>query len=81
MAKIKGVRSKDTLVENLTWIVDNQPAIEIDDNADKEGEWIGGRVRSYPGYTCSLCGYSVEPWNTTKGCPNCGAKMKGAEND
>lgn len=44
------------------------------------GEWIGERVGHGPGYTCSLCDYGVQPWNNTNFCPNCGAKMKG-END
>ena len=52
-------------------------AVEV---ADKpQGEWIGGRIGHYPGYECSLCHYGVQPWNTTNFCPNCGAKMKGAD--
>lgn len=30
---------------------------------------------------CSICGYGVEPWNNTPYCPNCGADMKGEENE
>lgn len=26
---------------------------------------------------CSICGYVVQPWNTTNYCPNCGADMRG----
>lgn len=47
----------------------------------KRGEWIGTRIGHYPGYECSLCHYGVQPWNTTRYCPNCGAKMKGADDE
>ena len=32
-----------------------------------EGEWVDNN--------CSICGYSVNPWNNTPYCPNCGADM------
>ena len=41
----------------------------------KRGEWIGTRIGHYPGYECSLCHYGVQPWNTTRYCPNCGCAM------
>jgi hypothetical protein len=47
----------------------------------KRGEWIGTRIGHYPGYECSLCHYGVQPWNTTRYCPNCGARMKGADDE
>ena len=55
-----------------------------------EGEWI---VEEHPllhdkKISCSCCGYSERKgpaWNTSWGmskfCPNCGAKMKGANNE
>ncbi len=38
-------------------------------------------------YFCSLCGYNfdedefLDRWSHIRYCPNCGAKMKGAENE
>lgn len=46
-----------------------------------QGEWIGTRIGHYPGYECSLCYYGVQPWNTTRYCPNCGCRMKGADDE
>lgn len=46
-----------------------------------KGEWIGGRVGHGPGYTCSICGYGVYPWNNTNFCPNCGCDMRGEDNE
>ena len=38
----------------------------------RQGHWIENSVN---GWICSECGYGVNPWNNTKFCPNCGAKM------
>ena len=51
----------------------------------KEGEWIADRDSYDTGcYTCSNCGVYWQFTDDTRGsayCPNCGAKMKGAEDD
>jgi rubrerythrin len=46
----------------------------------KHGEWVNerelaGGFRSIWGYDCSVCGHTVENYQTNY-CPNCGAKMK-----
>ena len=46
----------------------------------KNGKWIDDKC-SACGYKCSACGYRVEPWNNTPYCPNCGADMRGEQND
>ena len=59
----------------------------IEDN-EREGEWIVHRWQARPGrakgqvknYSCSVCGQNNYR-NKTKYCPNCGARMKGKEND
>jgi rubrerythrin len=57
-------------------------AVKALQSADRlQGEWIGARIGHYPGYECSLCHYGVQPWNTTRYCPNCGARMKGADDE
>ena len=57
-------------------------AVKALPSADKpQGEWVGGRVGHSPGYTCSICGYGVYPWNNTNFCPNCGADMRGENNE
>lgn len=38
-----------------------------------KGKWIDDN--------CSICGYGVKPWNNTPYCPNCGADMRGEDND
>jgi hypothetical protein len=52
-------------------------AVEVADRP--QGEWIGARIGHYPGYECSLCHYGVQPWNITRYCPSCGARMKGVD--
>lgn len=55
-------------------------AVKALPSADRpSGEWIGARIGHYPGYECSLCHYGVQPWNITRYCPNCGARMKGVD--
>lgn len=66
-----GEKKRVDEITNCIAEVVNAPTIE-----PKQGEWIGGRVGHSPGYTCSICGYGVQPWNNTNYCPNCGACMK-----
>ena len=54
-------------------------------SADRpQGEWIFRREfvedKPFTGYRCSNCNYwkSMGAWNY---CPNCGAKMKGADDE
>ena len=46
----------------------------------KRGEWIRTeRMGTFKLYDCSACGIHIEaPWNF---CPNCGARMKGADDE
>ena len=62
-------------------VVKYAPTIDID---RPQGEWIFCRefVEDTPftGYRCSNCNYwkSMGAWNY---CPNCGARMKGADDE
>ena len=59
-------------------------AIRALPSADRpQGEWIdrGMRVPSSWVKKCSLCGHETDTWRWCKFCPNCGAKMKGADDD
>lgn len=60
------------------------------DKADRpQGEWIteynGNGWNDYWNYTCSNCGKKYERADAVlykaNFCPNCGCRMKGAEND
>ena len=46
-----------------------------------EGKWTT-EGDMFKEYVCSVCGYSVDsPYQRTPYCPNCGAKMKGSEEE
>lgn len=54
-------------------VIDKIPAADVRENV--KGEW---KVFYEPGnYVCSVCG--LMPEHISKFCPNCGAKMGGAE--
>ena len=48
-----------------------------------QGEWIdrGMRVPCSWVKKCSLCGHETDTWRWCKFCPNCGARMKGADDE
>ena len=48
-----------------------------------QGEWIdrGMRVPSSWVKKCSKCGHETDTWRWCKFCPNCGADMKGADDE
>ena len=48
-----------------------------------QGEWIdrGMRVPSSWVKKCSLCGHETDTWRWCNFCPNCGAQMKGADDE
>ena len=53
-------------------------------SADRpSGEWIdrGMRVPCSWVKKCSLCGHETDTWRWCKFCPNCGARMKGADDE
>lgn len=65
-------------IEHIIDTIENAPTIE-----PKRGEWIrssdidiawGSKV-----YTCSNCGHKRD--SETNFCPNCGARMKGADDE
>ena len=61
----------------------NAPSIDIE---PKRGEWIlecDGEGECDNLYRCSECGceYGCQEYDIPNFCPNCGAKMKGAEDD
>ena len=49
----------------------------------KEGKWIdrGMRVPSSWVKKCSLCGHETDTWRWCKFCPNCGADMRGKDDE
>lgn len=48
-----------------------------------QGEWIdrGYRVPSEWVKKCSLCGHETDTWKWCNFCPNCGCRMKGADDE
>lgn len=48
-----------------------------------QGEWIdrGMRVPCSWVKKCSLCGHETDTWRWCNFCPNCGARMKGADDE
>lgn len=59
-------------------------ALEAVPSADRpQGEWIdrGMRVPSSWVKKCSLCGHETDTWRWCNFCPNCGAQMKGADDE
>ena len=69
------------LERNEITIGEFERLVDIEVIEPKRGKWIGTRIGHYPGYECSLCHYGVQPWNNTNFCPNCGARMKGADDE
>ena len=64
--------------DDIDAIINDIPTIE-----PKRGEWIdrGMRVPSSWVKKCSLCGHETDTWRWCKFCPNCGARMKGADDE
>lgn len=66
--------------------INSAPTIDID---RPQGEWVteydGNGWNDYWDYTCSNCGKRYERADAVlyeaNFCPNCGAKMKGADDD
>ena len=75
-----GISDDYTLtVGNLRAVVNDAPSIDIE---PKRGEWKNHKDEHY----CTNCGevvigdwYDEDDWYTY--CPNCGARMKGADDD
>ena len=67
-------------------IIDQAPTIDVD---GPQGEWIeeyhGNGWNDYWDYTCSNCGKKYERADAVlykaNFCPNCGARMKGADDE
>ena len=78
---------EDFMPEATAWLND-APSIDIE---PKRGEWIvyegGWKDLDYypPKCKCNQCGYEEELYilnaKPTNFCPNCGAKMKGADDE
>ena len=70
----------DCLTPKWETLIDSAPSIDIE---PKHGEWIdrGMRVPSSWVKKCSLCGHETDTWRWCKFCPNCGARMKGADDE
>ena len=81
-------------VRNVLYLIDNAPTISVDwgvDCGDKtvyarpKGEWlVVGRVMKNGkplAVRCSICGNSPKYAVTSDFCPNCGADMRGDQND
>ena len=63
------------VLENLKQNILKMPAIDR-----LQGEWIGNNLDgTFKVWDCSECGIHIETrWNF---CPNCGARMKGVEDE
>ena len=69
-------------IEVVKRIIDEQPTISPDE-VRGVGEWI----EYHADYKCTACGetvkdeifYMLDPYRLPTYCPNCGARMKGAE--
>lgn len=65
-------------------VINNAPTIDAE--PVRHGKWIKADSQQYfrkhyPLFTCSVCGYrkdSQKKWNY---CPNCGADMRGENDD
>ena len=84
---IKAVSKVDDYGDGIGFEVRSHCLVELElvPSADRpQGEWIFRRefVEDTPftGYRCSNCNYwqGMGAWNF---CPNCGAKMKGADDE
>ena len=70
-----GLKCRACWVDDMMGDVDDAPAADV--APVRHGRWI-----HYPdcGVTkCSHCGWSIEECWESKRCPECGAKMDGAE--
>lgn len=57
--------------------IDDYDAVESE---RKEGKWIWEDNENRFGWTCSECGYGIRGDRAkTNFCPNCGAEMKGGD--
>ena len=68
----------------LIQVVAHQPTIDAE--PVKRGKWIKADSQQYfrkhyPCFTCSECGYKKDSQKKWNYCPNCGAYMKGTEDD
>lgn len=76
----------EALPLELASAVNRLPSAQPTAEPVRHGKWIKADSQQYfrkhyPCFTCSECGYrkdSQKKWNY---CPNCGADMKGAEDD
>ena len=70
----------DGLAESMRILIDDLPSAQPEQR--KWGEWINitNDESLDEEYECSVCGYELFYSNPTKFCPNCGANMRG-END
>ena len=75
----------DALIENIQWAETIEDAIKeilaaptIEAEPVKTGRWIEDDDLTLPSH-CSVCGEYALEWVETRYCPNCGAKMEGAE--
>ena len=80
------IRRSDVYKAIDDWLAGRVPNLNIKDipSADRpQGEWIdrGMRVPSSWVKKCSLCGHETDTWRWCNFCPNCGARMKGADDE
>ena len=63
-------------------MVDEQPTIESE---RKRGCWVGIDDEPCETYECDVCGAVYDTvgntWDLPNYCPNCGAKMRGEQNE
>lgn len=68
----------------VTDVIDKTPTIDAE--PVRHGKWIKADSQQYfrkhyPCFTCSECGYRKDSQKRWNYCPNCGADMKGTEDD
>ena len=84
---IKAVSKVDDYGDGIGFEVRSHCLVELElvPSADRpQGEWKSVKASIYPyGYDveCSVCGFRMGSSFGYKYCPNCGAYMKGADDD
>lgn len=79
-----GACSQRKVWERLKYYEDNDPVLQAENVAPvRHGKWIDASISGVAHYRCTECGEYIEAvWTANFNyhyCPNCGARMDGAE--